>query len=95
MVTPINKMVEHHLRVSPIVYRYKPDEADLKEGQEMFVVQSMKGENKSYIVMLENTEWSCDCPSFKFRSGVDQLGNCKHIRLIIFLKDNNVEIKEI
>lgn len=95
LVTGIADMVKHHLQVSPLVYRYKSETATAKQDQEMYIVKSIKRTNQSYIVVFENNQWACDCPSFKYHSGVDSSGNCKHIRLIIFLKSEHVEIKEI
>lgn len=33
-----------------------------------------------YDVTLQNGEYKCTCPSFRFQRGLDSEGNCKHIR---------------
>ncbi len=94
-VASIAPMVEYHLKVKPIVYKYVGKDENTGESFEFFMVKSIKQDSKSYNVVNENDEWVCDCPSFKFRSGTDVHGHCKHIRLVRFLLDKKVEIEVI
>ncbi len=86
----IKDMVEYHLKKEPIVYIYNE-----KDKVPLYIVKSILRKNQSYNCVKENDVWYCDCHSFKYRSGVDPKGHCKHIRLILFLIENNVEIKEV
>lgn len=88
-------MVEYHLKVKPIVYKYVGKDEKTGETFEFYMIQSIKQENQSYTVVYENDKWVCDCPSFKFQTGTDVHGHCKHIRLVRFLLDKKVEIKVI
>lgn len=94
-VTPIDKMVEYHLKVMPIVYKYIQKEKNTGKEIIIYMIKSISRENHSYNVVNEDGQWICDCPSYKYKSGTDSDGHCKHIRLIIFMLDNNVEIPVI
>ena len=89
MVVPIDAMVKRQLVGPEIVFIFR------EEGQrDIYMVQSMLRENQSYNCQQnEEKEWYCDCHSFKYRSGVNKEGHCKHIRLILFLIENNIKIK--
>lgn len=81
----VAEIVEYHLTREKIIYR-------IKEGEDLFIVRSIKRINESYIVIKENDKWSCDCHSFKYHSGTSPEGYCKHILSIIFLLQEGVEI---
>ena len=85
-------MVEYHFKVSPIVYEYAAEQANLTEGQRMFIIKSIKRDNESYNVLYDNSKWSCDCKSYKYKSGVTEEGYCKHIRLLVFFLKEGVVI---
>ena len=89
MVSPIHDMVKRQLVGPQIVFLYKE-----KGQQDIYMVQSMLRENQSYNCQKnDKNEWYCDCHSFKYKSGVTIEGYCKHIRLIIFLIENNIKIE--
>jgi len=81
----VAEIVEYHLTREKIIYR-------INEGEDLFIVRSIRSKNESYMVIRENDKWSCDCHSFKYHSGTNELGQCKHILSIIFLLQEGVEI---
>ncbi len=91
----VSDLVEYHLTKEKIVYKFIEKSEVTGKDEIMYQVKSIKEENQSYVVVCKNDIWYCDCPSFKYKTGTDANGNCKHIMLIIFLNDNKVEIEEI
>ena len=94
-VSSIQDMVRYHLKVEPIVYKYISKHEESGIITEIYMVRSIKRDNQSYNVVNELHQWICDCPSFKYRSGIDSQGHCKHIRFVKFLLDEGVEIQVI
>lgn len=89
-------MVKEHMGPKgPIVVAYKDVSEKTGEEQIIYMIKSISRPNQSYNVVKEAGKWFCDCPSFKYRSGVDKEGHCKHIVLVTFLLNENVEIPEI
>jgi len=91
----LEALVEYHLKKEPIVYKYVSENRDIGTVTEIYMIKSITQKFKSYNVVCENENWICDCPSYKFKTGVDSKGHCKHIKLVIFLIDEKVEIKVI
>lgn len=47
------------------------------------LVDSESVYGKQYLVTLRyGLEWTCSCPAFQFKHGLDLNGDCKHIRLV-------------
>ena len=82
----ISEIVEHHLTKEKVIFR-------IKDEKEMFVIKSLMRKNESYFVIKENDKWDCDCKSFKFKTGTDANGNCKHILVIQILMQEGIEIE--
>lgn len=94
-MTKLSKLVEHHLSIAKIVFKHiHKDEATGKDVI-TYIVNSTNDNTISYSVSCDDEVWSCDCPSFKFQTGTDVDGNCKHIQLVIFLVKNDIEIEVI
>ena len=94
-MSSFSKLVEHHLTKEKIVFKEITISETTKKEQVHYQVKSITEENQSYVVVCEDDVWYCDCPSFKYKTGTDVNGNCKHINLIIFLNENNVVIETI
>jgi hypothetical protein len=88
-MSKVSELVEYHLKTEPIVYKY------VEGPNVIYMIKSISGPNKSYNVVFENNQWSCDCQSFKFKCGVTKEGHCKHISLVTFLIQEKIKIKEI
>ena len=87
----VSDLVEYHLKKESIVYEEKTDYGVL------YYVKSIKRKNQVYVVEFNKnkSEWYCDCPSFKYRTGVSKEGYCKHVLFIRFLNDNSYEVKKV
>lgn len=94
-MSSFSKLVEHHLTKEKIVFKEVTISETSGKEQVHYQVKSITQKNQSYVVLCEDDVWYCDCPSFKYKTGTDANGNCKHIQLIIFLIENKVEIKTI
>lgn len=86
----VAEMIRIHMSGEKLVYKYIDD-----NGKVIYMLKSIKGVNQSYNVIFENDRWFCDCPAFKFKSGCDKDGYCKHIQFVRFLLDNDVEIEVV
>lgn len=95
MVSSIEPMVKYHLQVAPIVYVDKLKNEVTGKLDTIYMIKSLKEEYASYNVICDEGKWICDCPSYKFQTGTDATGHCKHIRFVIFLLKEKVEIKSI
>jgi len=47
------------------------------------LVDSESVYGKSYLVTLRGDDYSCSCPAFQFKTGLDMLGHCKHIERVV------------
>lgn len=94
-MSSFSKLVEHHLTKEKIVFKEITKSETSGKEQVHYQVKSITQKNQSYVVVYENDVWYCDCPSFKYKTGTDVNGNCKHIQLIIFLNANKVVIEII
>jgi len=95
-MSKVSELVAEHLGPrGPIVLLYKDKNENTGQEKLIYMLKSITRKNQSYNVIEENSKWFCDCPSFKYRSGVDKEGNCKHILLVTFLLNEDVVINEI
>ena len=46
-------------------------------------VLGSNGRDKYWVGYDADKKWSCSCPSFQYKSGLDADGNCKHIRMML------------
>lgn len=65
----------------------------IEEGE--YYVEGQKG--RKYMVKVDKVKnWSCDCPSFVYGSGVDPIdGSCKHVRVVRWMLDNKELIRDV
>lgn len=91
----IDVLVSYHLNKEPIVFKYISKSEETGDTIEIYMIKSITQDNQSYNVVQEGEKWICDCPSYKYRSGVNEQGHCKHIRFVTFLLNEKVEIAVI
>ena len=95
-MSKLTDLVRQHVGPKgPIVLLYKDKNEETGVTQEIYMIKSISRVNQSYNIVEDNGKWVCDCPSFKYRSGVDKDGHCKHCLLVSFLLSNHVNIEEI
>lgn len=94
-MTKLSQLVEHHLKKGKIVFKHIHKNEATSEEEVTYIVNSVNDKNTSYSIDQKEKLWSCDCSSFKYKTGVDTAGHCKHIQLVIFLIANKIEIEVI
>lgn len=95
IMSKLSKLVEYHLKTKHIVFKHIHKNEASDEEEITYIVNSITDQNTSYSIDCKNDLWSCDCSSFKYKTGVNTVGHCKHIQLVLFLIANKIEIEVI
>lgn len=90
----VSDLVSEHVKRGPICYKHVHVNEVTKKEEIIYMIKSVSRPNQVYNIIYEGGQWYCDCPSFKYKSGTNTQGHCKHIQFVVFMIQKNVEIPE-
>ncbi len=88
-MSKISDLVEYHIKKEKICYK------EVRSDCTLYHMKSISRSNACYILEEKENKWYCDCKSFKYKTGTNEEGDCKHIIFVKFLKENNQEIESV
>ena len=68
----VQQMLKHHLTVNNLITKVNDSDS------EYYMIKSISN-GKTYTVELNSSNSKCDCGSFRYESGTNINGECKHI----------------
>lgn len=81
----VQVIVKAHRKLGDMIMKVDDDE---------YYVEGQK--DKKYSIKRVAGDWGCDCPSFKYKWGVDDVdGSCKHIRALKWMIESGEHIRSV